>query len=200
MPKLPRKVKKRRQTRSRPRRWDYDYPPVFFLGLLNFGFHHQNPALADPEQYIHLFSLRDEKTHELMSDRLRFAFLEVDRFDKPKEACASFEDRFLFIMKNLSTFVQEPALWDDDPYFKELIVEAEFANMTDRQQERYLARMKRVWDYENTLDYAREEGREEGKEKWMKEGEQKRNLDNARKMLAEGLSEELITRINGLSE
>ena len=98
-----------------------------------------------------------------MSRVLRFAFLEVGRFDKPKEECHSFEDRFLFMMKNLPTFVEKPELWDD-PYFNELMEEAEFANMTLEQRWQYAMAMKNKWDNKNTLDFAEKKGREE--ERW----------------------------------
>ena len=169
--------------RRKKKKWDYNYPPVFFLGLLNFDIRHLDPHLAAPEQYIHIFSLRDEKTSELMTDRLRFAILEVGRFDKPKGACHSFEDRFLFMMKNLPTFVEKPELWDD-PYFEELLKEAELANMTDRQQMAYMNSLMQKWDYQNTIDYARMEGRE----------------DVAREMVKDNVPVETIVKYTGLSE
>ena len=156
-----------------------------------------------------------------MTDRLRFAFLEVERFDKTKEQCITFEDRFLFIMKNLPTFVETPELWaDGDPYFQELLQEAEFANMTDRQLERYLARMIPQWDYENAMDYAkekamaegrekglaegiakgREEGREEGRKENEAKGEAKRAVETARLMLADNKPLDEIVKYSGLTE
>ena len=121
--------------------WNYDFQPVFFLGLLNFDIRHLEPEKADPERFIHKFSLLEEQTSELMSRALRFAFLEVARFDKPMQECKSFEERFLFLMKNLPTFAEKPELWDD-PYFNDLMEEAAFANMTWEEQEKYIASMK----------------------------------------------------------
>ena len=208
--------KKRKKLKSRRVRWDYNYPPVFFLGLLNFDLPHLVPDKSNPQEYIHLFSLRDESTGELMTDRLRFAFMEVARFDKHQDECHTFEDKFLFIMKNLHTFAVEPVLWDDDPYFKDFIQEAEFANMTDRQQERYLAKMKGIWDYENTIDYAKEKaaaeaekrgearGEAKGYVKGIADGEargdQKRAEATARKMLANGYPVSEIAELTDLSE
>lgn len=204
MPKLPPdpkgKKKKKKKARKRPQPWDYSYPPVFFMGLLNFELRHLTPALADPEQYIHLFSLRDEQTGELMTDRLRFAFLEVARFGKTKDECKTFEDRFLFIMKNLPTFVSEPELWDDDPYFRDLLKQAEFANMTDRQQERYIARMMHEWDYENSINYAREKGHKAGLEDGLKKGREEERISTARRMLEKQYSVEVIAELTGLTE
>ena len=64
--------------------WDFD-----FRGLSG----HEDGICAD--QFIHRFSLRDDDTGERMTDRLRFAFLEVQRFDKGLEECESFEEKFI---------------------------------------------------------------------------------------------------------
>ena len=194
MPRAPQKRRRGRKVRKdnpARRKWNYDYPPVFFLGLLNFDLQHLNPGLADPDQFVHFFTLRDEQTHELMTDRLRFAFLEVARFDKRKEECISFEDRFLYMMQNLPTFATEPDLWGD-PYFTELMTEAEFANMTERQQERYIARMMRRWDYDNSMDYATKKGLEQGREE-----ERCKNALNLKNL---GVDITTISQATGLSE
>lgn len=164
-------------------KWNYKIGPVFFLGLLNFDIRHLDPQLADPQQFIHKFSLREDQTGELMSSALRFAFMEIARFDKPKEACITFEDRFLYIMKNLPTFAEKPELWDD-PYFDEMIQEAEFANMTFEEQEAYIQAMKSTWDYNNSLEFA----------------EIKKAMEIARKLLALGISVENIQKATDLTD
>lgn len=188
----PKGKKKRKKSQKKRTRWDYNYPPVFFMGLLNFDMRHLNPALAKPEQYIHLFSLRDDQTGELMTDRLRFAFLEVARFNKAKSDCHSFEDRFLFILKNMPTFAEEPELWDDDPYFQEFLKQAEFANMTERQQEQYIAKMMHEWDNQNVLDFAIEKAKAEERAT--------HNIEIAKMMLANNEPMEKIVKYSGLSE
>ena len=96
--------------KGQPGKWDYDFKPVFFLGLLNFDIRHLEPEKADPEQFIHKFSLLEDTTHEKMSRALRFAFMEVARFNKNKEECETFEERFLYLMKNLPTFAEKPRI------------------------------------------------------------------------------------------
>ena len=202
MPKRPAKPKKKKDQAKKKRiRWNYNYPPVFFLGLLNFDLPRRSREPRAPGQYIHLFSLRDEQTGELMTGRLRFAFLEVARFDKTKEQCQTFEDRFLFIMKNLPTFVETPELWaDGDPYFQELLQEAEFANMTDRQLERYLARMMPQWDYENAMDYAEEKGRDLGRAEGRAEMKVEQKLEDARALKQSGVDIKIIAQALELTE
>ena len=192
------------------RAWNYDFPPVFFLGLLNFDFRElHGQRTSDADQFIRRFSLRNDRTGELMTDRLRFAFLEIRRFDKKKEKCEDFEDQFLYMMKNMPTFAETPDVWAD-PYFRTMLDEAEFARMSRQQKEQYRKEMRRDWDYKNTMDYAiargKEEGRAEGKAEGLVEGlaegtakgkaaEQQRI---ARRLLAAGLSVELIAESTDL--
>ena len=167
--------------------WNYNFKPVFFLGLLNFDIRHLEPEKANLDQFIHKFSLREDQTYEQMSRALRFAFLEVARFDKAKEACETFEDRFLWIMKNLPTFAEKPELWND-PYFNDFMEQADFASMSCEEQEAYIASMKQKWDYKNTIDYARAEGKAT------------RSIEIAKMMLEDKKPMEEIVRYSGLTE
>ena len=98
---------------------------------------------------------------------------------------------FLYLMKNLPTFAEKPELWDD-PYFNEFMEQATFASMTREEQDAYIASMKQKWDYKNTIDYAREEGREEGEENKARE--------IARRMLEDNEPMKKIVKFTGLSE
>ena len=92
-------------------------------------------------------------------------------------------------MKNLPTFAEQPELWDDmDPYFTDLMKEAEFANMSWEEQEKYIASMKQKWDYQNTLDFAEMKGREEERQ------------ENARNLKVLGVDPAIIAQATGLTE
>ena len=176
--------------------WNYDFPPVFFLGLLNFDFRElHGQRTSDAGQFIHRFSLRNDRTGELMTDRLRFAFLEIRRFDKTKEECEDFEDRFLYMMKNIPIFAEVPDVWED-PYFQMMLDEAEFAQMSRQQKEQYRKEMRRDWDYKNTMDYAIARGKEEGRAEGILQEQQ----TIARRMLEQGLAVEMITACTQLTE
>ena len=179
--------------------WDYSFPPVFFLGLLNFDFGAlPGQGGSDPDQYIHCFSLRNDVTGARMTDCLRFAFLEIRRFDRRMEECDSFEEKFLYMMKNLPRFAQEPELWDD-PYFASMLDEAEYARMSIQEKEQYRKAMRRDWDYWNTIDYARKEGFSEGRDEGKAEGKKEEQHRIAKRLLAAGVSVELVAESTGLS-
>ena len=187
--------------------WDYHVYPVFFLGLMNFDMRHLDPDLARPDQFIHKFTLREESTHERMSDALRFAFLEVARFDKKKEDCHSFEDRFLYIMKNLPTFAEKPELWDD-PYFEDIMTEAEYANMDRHERAAYIRSMKDKWDNyaimktatRKGLEQGLEQGLKQGLEQGLEQGREEERVAMARRMKADHIPAETIAKYSGLTE
>ena len=184
--------------------WDFDFPPVFVLGLLDFDFREMNGQQeSHPGQFIHRFSLRDEQTGEWMTDRLRFAFLEIRRFNKAREQCTNFEEQFLYVMKNLPTFAKEPALWED-PYFRTLLEEAEFAQMSGLQKEQYRQEMRRDWDYKNTMDYAIAQGHTRGLAEGEAMGVAKGKADEqqliARRMLGKDMPVETIAELTELTE
>ena len=201
--------------------WDYNFPPTFFLGLLDFDFRDlhgsrgadPNSSLnPTPDQFIHRFSLRDDDTGERMTESLRFAFLEIRRFDKTWEECTGFEEQFLYMMKNLHTFAGEPALREETPYFRAMLDAAEYAQMSRQQKEQYREEMRRDWDYKNTMDYAvaqghaqghalgHAQGKEEGIAEGKAEGQAEEKQTIARRMLADGLSVDLVVKYTELSE
>ena len=124
--------------------------------------------------------------------------MEVDRFDKAKDECETFEERFLWMMKNLPTFVEKPELWDD-PYFNEFMEQATFASMSFEEQEAYIASMKQKWDYDNSIEFAEQKGLARGREEGREEGEEHKACEIARRMLEEKFDLETIARISGLS-
>ena len=178
--------------------WNFDFTPVLFLGLLNFSFNELHAQSgSDPDRFVHCFSLRNDLTGDRMTDRLQFAFLEIGRFDKRMEECERFEEKFLYMMKNMPKFAETPSMWDD-PYFGSLLDEAEYARMTQEEKEKYRKAMRRDWDYWNTIDYAREEGKAkglaegkaEGLAEGLAEGEAKGKAEGKAEGLAEGKAEE----------
>lgn len=110
--------------------------------------------------------------------------------DKTLEDCNSFEERFLYVMKNLSTFAARPKGLDGS-YFDEFFKAATFASLTAEDKQTYRKTMGTINDYLNTIDYAREEGREEGR---VEERE-----EMARRMKEKGIHIETIAEISGLT-
>ena len=176
-------------------KWNYDFKPVYFLGLLNFFL----PGTKDkPDECIHRYSIRNNETNEQLTDSLQFVFMEVKKFNKPKEHCKSFEDKFLYYFKNLPTFAEKPDT-QNDSYFEELVAAAEYSNMTKAEREAYNRRLKVLRDNYAAEEFAREKAARE-REEFAREREAKALRQTAAKLLAMGLSPEQISQATGLSE
>ena len=83
-----------------------------------------------------------------------------------------------------------------------MLDEAEFARMSRQQKEHYRKEMRRDWDYKNTMDYAIARGKEEGRAEGFAEGTAKGKAEEqqriARRLLAAGLSVELVAESTDL--
>ena len=113
------------------------------------------------------------------------------RYDKTLEECESFEEEFLYVMKNLPTFATRPDGLSDK-FFDEFFEAAEFASLPAEDKKTYRKTMGTVNDYLNTIDYARKEGREEGQKTALEE--------IARRMLVKGYPVDVIVEVTTLSE
>ena len=103
-----------------------------------------------------------------------------------------------------------------DKVFDRLFEEAEIARFTPQEQREYEASKMAYRDIKNSIDTAKREGKEEGlaegmekglaegMEKGLAEGMEKgmnkRSLEIARKMLANGMDAATVMEITGLSE
>ena len=124
-------------------------------------------------------------------------------------------DKWLYALKNLYKLTQRPKALCDK-VFDRLFEEAEIAKFTPQEQREYEASKMAYRDIKNSIDTAKREGKEEGlaegmekglaegMEKGLAEGMEKgmnkRNLEIARKMLANGMDAATVMEITGLSE
>ena len=86
--------------------------------------------------------------------------------------------------------LKEISFKDRKAIFDKLEQLASQANLTEEERARLEEDWKNYNDYFNTIDFAKKEGKAEG--------EQKKNLENAKKMKDMGLSFEIIMQVTGL--
>ena len=98
--------------------WDYGFKPVYFLGLIDFPL---PESMGHGPGFVHRYSVRNDETGDPMTEKLQFVFMEVGSFSKSYDECTSFEEKFLFYMKNLPTFAERPDTHQDQ-YFEELLL------------------------------------------------------------------------------
>ena len=190
------------------RPWDFSLDGVFFLGILNFKY-------EDDEMTEHRYRLMEATSKKLMTDKLEFVFVEVEKFDKGEDELETDLDKWLYLLKNMSNLLKRPERLRDR-IFTKLFDVAELAQLDDKDRTNYIKSMNTERDTYNQIEYARETGREEGhkvgKEEGLKEGKEEgikegreegakqKSFDIAKRMLEKGIDIEIISELTGLTE
>ncbi len=188
--------------------WDFSLDGVFFLGILNFKY-------EDDEMTEHRYRLMEATSKKLMTDKLEFVFVEVEKFDKGEDELETDLDKWLYLLKNMSNLLDRPERLRDR-IFTKLFDVAELAQLDDKDRIKYIRAMNTERDTYNQIEYARETGREEGREEGHKvgkeeglkvgreegraEGAKQNSFDIAKRMLEKGIAIETISDLTCLTE
>ena len=116
-------------------------------------------------------------TDGIPDTKLMFKYVEVGRFDKTDEELTSLSDKWMYVLKNLSRLDNRPAALCEK-IFSKLFAAASVARFTPTELREYEDSLKAYRDIKNSLDTAKEEGREEGREQ--------RNIEIAKKNILTG--------------
>ena len=158
----------------------------------------------------HRYRLMEATSKKLMTDKLEFVFVEVEKFDKSEDELETDLDKWLYLLKNMSNLLERPERLRDR-IFTKLFDVAELAQLDDKDRTNYIKAMNTERDTYNQIEYARESGREEGlkvgKEEGLKEGREEgkeegrgeERLKIAMNLIRVGASCEIITQATGLS-
>ena len=161
---------------------------VYVVALLNYK---MSDEAFDSSDTIHTIALMDTKTNKVFNTKLMFKYVEVGRFDKTDEELMSLSDKWMYVLKNLSRLDNRPAALREK-IFSKLFAAASVARFTPTELREYEDSLKAYRDIKNSLDTAKEEGREEGREQ--------RNIEIAKKMLAAGMHIDIIINMTDLSK
>ena len=167
--------------------WDYHLTPVTVVAILNFQFEHDGDWPRD--RYHSSYRLREDESHEVMTDVLRFVFLELGRFKKRIWELETVFDKWMYLLKHMHEMVVIPKEFDD-PVFSNLFLLAKINNFTSDELKQYQKSLENMGEFENiinsTEERAREAGRAEGR------------TEVAVKMLSAGFSLDQIAQLTGL--
>jgi len=156
--------------------WGYQLKETYLIGLMDFSFDD-----TAPDRYIHDVQLVDKYSGSVFYDRLGYIFIEIPKFDKPATALDNAMDQWLYVLKHLHRMEKIPVFLRKS-VFAELFKIAEMSNLSASERMAYDVSLKRKWDWQNSLAYAKkkaaeqgwqegmEQGREEGMKKGIKEG------------------------------
>jgi len=172
----------------------YTLSSLYVISLLDFEMSHEKPS----PKFVWRYSLREVETGELMTNALKFTFVELSKFNKKESELANLEDGFYFCLKHMGKLAKRPDNLDA-AVFKKLFEVAEFVAMPREQRNTYIAKMTTERDIRNQIAYAREEGLKEGISVGIAEGKQEAMLEVAKAMKANGISVETVASCTGLS-
>ena len=179
--------------------WDFKLKKVYAVCILNFVFDEYE---EDAEYLHHVVMLMDTKKKTVFYDKLTFLYLEMPKFNKKEDELETPLDKWLYVLKHLQQFGERPAFLQDK-VFEKLFEQAEVARFTHEEYRCYWECAKTYLDIKNSIKSAEELGEEKGMkkglEKGMEKGIKKEKTEAAKRMKADGLSEELIEKYTGLS-
>ena len=184
-------------------RWDFDLKPVTVVALLNFKFDHD--SLWPDERYHSSYRLREDVTGEIMTDVVRYVFLELARFRKSPDEIETRFDKWMYLLCHMHELTEIPEKFQD-PEFKRLFLLSEINNFTPDELTQYLESLGRMSDYYNIIDSAAELAEKRGREAGMAEGlaeglargREEGILQMARNMKQQGLPVDMIQKVTGL--
>lgn len=174
--------------------WDYQLHPVYTICFLNF-----KEGVPSSRKFRTDVALMDMQNASVYSDKLRFVYLMLPLFEKEENECENDFERWIFILKNMSTFERMPFL-ARNAVFKKLAEIADISALSKEDRDKYDESIKNLRDYQATMNTARKEGLKEGRAEGRAEGAKERNIEIAKNLLAIGLAIPQIIQTTGLTE
>ena len=174
----------------------FEYPPVYFIGILGYSIH------KGSDQVLYRYSIRENKSNELMTDCLQFLFLELPNCTKALTAGANVLDNFCYALYNMHRLNERPEGLQGE-IFDLLFNSAKITNFAPAERAKYIEDMTTKEDIQRMIYFAEdkgiEKGIEQGIEKGIEKGRQQNREEIARRMLENGQSVEFIVAMTGLS-
>ena len=184
--------------------WDYNLKPVTVVAILNFRFAHLSDWPDD--RYRSSYRLREDGCNEVMTDVLRFVFLELGRFNKCIWELETVFEKWMYLLRHMHEMTEIPKELDE-PLFRRLFFLAEIDNFTAEEYDQYTKSLGNMGDYQNIINTAAEEaeirghmrGLEQGREQGREEGRNEANRENALRLKELGVDMGIIAQATGLA-
>ena len=181
--------------------WMFDLKAVYGVFFMNFHLDGRRQARFRTD-----IDLRDMRTNEPFSDKMRFIFLDLPAFTKDEETCETDFERWIYVLKNMEILQRMP-FKARKSVFEELEKIADISALSKEDQEKYEHIIKvyrdnlvtEQWAIEQGFKKGHEKGHEKGLQEGIQIGREEGLLDAARGMKAKGYPLEDIVQITGLS-
>ena len=170
----------------------YDFPAVYFIGLMDFSLHDGS------DRVLFRYDLRERTTCELMTDRIQYIFLELPNC-RTVSAGSSVLEKFCYALHNLENLPDKPEGFEGE-LFRLLFETAEIATFTPQEKIRLENDMRTERDLRNQIAYARESGVEEGLARGREEGREEERARLLAELRKQGIPDDVLDRAVGATK
>lgn len=171
--------------------WDFHLNSVYTIGLLNFNF---AEGIKDAQRWHHEVKLMEVETKEVFYNKLTYVYVEIPKFNKKESELVTMYDKWMYILKNLSSLMERPAALQER-VFTRLFEQAEIAKFNPQELKYYEDSVNAYRDIVNAIKTAEKKSRAEGRA----EGRAEEKIAMAKKLLAMNMTKEDIINVTGLS-
>lgn len=152
------------QKQKAPGEMDYDFPAVYFIGLMDFSMH------KGADRVDFRYTLRETQSGELMTPCVQYIFLELpNALERALTPDASILDNLCFALHEMEHLTERPAQLKQE-IFKILFDSAELSKFTPDERAKYQLDMTTERDRYNQMVYAKRVATEEGRAEGRAEG------------------------------
>ena len=154
---------------------------VYFIGILDF-------AIFDTPDYLSQHLILDTKTNKQEIKDFEFNFIELKKFNLSLQECDTIAKKWIYFIKNVSTFNLIPKEYEDIKEFQLAFESAKIFNWNKEELE--------VYDY-----ISMNEGKKKSEiETARLDGKLERSIEIAKKSLEQGLDLDTVKIITGLTD
>ena len=152
----------------------------------------------EDDNYLHSFSLREDRDNRRMTDRLRFTYISTEKFQKTAGELDNILEKWVYLLRNLKQLENRPKELQDR-IFERFFKAAEIAKMTQKEQQNYRESIMNENDWHNAIKFAEYKAELKGKAEGKAEVAKSLlslNVPAATIAKATGFSEEQILALN----
>ncbi len=169
------------QEQAKKGKWNYNWQGVYTIAIMDFSFTHSLHTNVKTQVVLY-----DEENKMVFTNKLKYIYLEMDKFKKSIEELETYYDKWLFILKNLHLLDEIPPELREKA-FQKLFNVAEIAKYNPKDRQTYENSLKYYRDMENSLDLQ------------YKTGQKEKGIEIAKKAIQKGFDNDTIIDLTGLS-
>ncbi len=174
--------------------WNFQLKAVYTVSILDFVWNEED----EESQVKETAMLMSINTNKIFYDKLTYVYIQIPLFDKAEDELETLEDKWFYVMKNLQSFPNRPAVLQER-IFDKVFQTAEIAQFNKTDRNKYENSLKVYRDLKNSLDYAEEKGEKRGLEMGLEMGKKEAQIENAKKAIQENLPLDIIVKITDLT-